>query len=86
MSSIDDTRNFGGFRADRHRTLTDAPDGYFLAVRDEGHFYSAPYGTNFHRLILLIGAGDGQFNLGVYVDTASDRVIAVDAWWSFSLL
>ncbi len=45
-----------------------------------------PYGTNFNRLFARLGPAPERFELEIHVDTATDRVIAVDAVWAFSFL
>jgi hypothetical protein len=85
--AVESNPNYSHARDPRH---ADNPaysyDIYFQAFRDFGKVRSVPYGTNFNRIFARIGPAPDRFELNIYGDRESDKVVAVDVWWAFSFL
>lgn len=61
-------------------------DKWFHAFREHAPSGIVPYGTNFHRMFVLIGPAPEQFKLDVFGWDEGDRIVRVQVQWGFSFL
>jgi len=84
---VEANRTYSVARDPRHANNPEySYDLHFQAFRDFGKVRSVPYGTNFNRIFARIGPAPDVFELNIYGDGESGKVVAVDVWWAFSFL